>query len=225
MRVFIIIPAYNEEQKIASVILSLRDANYERIVVIDDGSSDQTARLALEAGATVFSHCVNRGQGASLRSGTEYALSNMAEVIVHFDADGQMRVEDIARLVKILIDERLDVVLGSRFSGIDSNIPRTRRLVLFGARWFNRIFLGIRVMDPSSGFRVLTRNAASRLVIKHDRMAHCSQLLADMFSLKLRVKEMPVEIKYTDYSLKKGQRGFHGFRIIWDLLFRKLWDM
>lgn len=222
MNVYIVIPAFNEAVKIGEVIDSLREHGYSNIVVVDDCSTDLTSNVCMSRGVCVLTHIVNRGQGASLQTGTAYALSCGADFIVHFDADGQMRAEDIRRLLFEFDTGLYDVVIGSRFGVIKNEIPPLRRFLHMGIGFFNKIFLGISMEDPQSGFRVLSRRSSEVLEIKHDRMAHCSQLLQDMRFKGLRIKEVPVFIRYTKYSLSKGQRFTDAFKVAFELFLGKL---
>lgn len=222
MNIWIVIPAYNEAQKIKEVITDLKKNNFKNIVVIDDASADMTSEVAAQQAVHVLLHKVNRGQGAALATGTQYALLNDADIIVHFDADGQMQAKDIPTLVKALGSKDVDVAIGSRFLSKESNIPALRKVLLAGARIFNRVFLGITLKDPQSGFRAMKRIAAEQIKIKHDRMAHCSQMLHDMYEQGLTIQEVPVEIRYTEYSLHKGQNSFDAIKIVWDLLIGKI---
>ena len=127
--VTVVIAAYNEAAVIARVVGELVRAGYP-VVVVDDGSRDDTAALARAAGAVVIAHPFNLGQGAALQTGIDYALAQGAQVIVTFDADGQHRIADIARLVGALAAEQADFALGSRFLGRSPNLPALRRLLL-----------------------------------------------------------------------------------------------
>ena len=120
--VYVICPAFNEARTIAGVLAGLAGQGYE-IVVVDDGSSDGTRRVAETMATTVISHPVNLGQGAALKTGIDYALSRGAEFIVTFDTDGQHRVSDIPRLLEALQRERADFALGSRFLGSAQRTP------------------------------------------------------------------------------------------------------
>lgn len=222
MKVYIIIPAYNESQTLPNVIRELLDFGYENIVVVDDGSKDNTYKLIRDFNIHTLQHIINRGQGAALKTGTNYALMQGADIIVHFDADGQMRVQDIETLVKPLIEEDYDIVMGSRFLGAPQNMPLKRKVLLKGAKTFNKVFLGINMQDPQSGFRALSRESAKTIKIKHDRMAHCSQILQDIIKKDLKVKEVPVTINYTEYSLQKGQKSTDALKIVLDLFLRKI---
>ena len=220
MKIYAVIPAYKEEEKIGEVVRSVL-AYAEKVVVVDDCSRDLTAAMAAQAGAEVLSLAVNRGQGAALRVGTRWALDDGAEIIVHFDADGQFRAEDISRSVEPIASGRADVVLGSRFLDGNTKMPASKRyLIMPTARLVNLLLLGVRLTDPQSGFRVLSAAAARRLEWRQDRMAHCSEILAQIYKHKLKVEEFPITVTYYGY----GQRMTGGFRIIFDLLLKRLLD-
>lgn len=219
---FIIIPARNESASITTVINSLKKKGYTKIIVVDDGSNDNTNLLAEQAGATTIKHYINRGQGAALRTGTEYALSKGADIIVHFDADGQMRAEDIAKVIKPLTDGKADVSFGSRFLSNESNIPAVRRAILILGRIFMRTLFKVTTTDPQSGFRALTKKAANTIEITQRGMPHCSEILAQVHKKKIAFTEVPVTIIYTDYSKKHGQSNVEAVRIAAKLLWSKL---
>lgn len=220
--IFIVIPARNESAIIATIINSLKKQNYTNIIVVDDGSTDTTSHIAEETGATVIKHYINRGQGAALRTGTEHALAQGADIIVHFDADGQMRVEDIAKVIKPLIEGHADVSFGSRFLSNESNIPHVRRILLILGRIFMRTLFKVTTTDPQSGFRALTKKAAQTIEITQRGMPHCSEILAQVHKKKIAFTEVPVTIIYTDYSKKHGQSNIEALRIATKLLLSKL---
>lgn len=218
MDIYVVIPAYNEEQKIVEVVKGLQSSGYKNIVVVDDASSDLTYQKAQHCNdVVVLQHVINRGQGAALATGTQYALSQNADYIVHFDADGQMNAQDIPKLIDAFKGANtVDVVIGSRFGG-ETKIPPLRKFLLWGIRVFNRFIMGVTLRDPQSGFRVLSRHAAEMIEIKQDRMAHCSQMMKDMHQKKLKIVEVPVTIVYTEYSLGKGQSFKDVFKVVWEL--------
>ncbi len=217
-KIIAVIPAYNEAKTIREVISGVKE-EVDEVVVVDDASIDGTGGEAIMAGAKVLAHLVNRDQGAALKTGTYYALSKGADIIIHFDADGQHRVEDIKKLVEPLLKGEAEVVLGSRFMGEVSNIPPLRKIVLFLGKLFNRLFLGVKLTDPQSGLRALSRRAAEQIEITEDGMAHCSEILGQI--KKMRVKEVPVVVNYTKYSKSKGQSSWNAFRIGLRLIFKK----
>ena len=128
--VFIVVPAYNEAKKIGRVIRDLFQHGYENVVIVDDGSSDDTYVEAKKTGASVLRHEVNRGQGAALQTGNEFALARGARLIAHFDADEQMNAGDIGGAIEKMRQENLDVVLGSRFLGRATGIPWTKKFFI-----------------------------------------------------------------------------------------------
>jgi len=202
---------------IGRVVSELRRAGY-LTVVVDDGSADATGQIAAAAGAHLVTHPLNLGQGAALQTGMDYALSRGAEVLVTFDADGQHRVADIRRLVEALARERADFALGSRFLGEAQDLPPLRRLILRAATVFTRLTTGLRLTDSHNGLRALTRQGAAAIRLRQNRMAHASEILAEIARSRLPYVEVPVSIEYTAYSLAKGQRLSDSVLILLDLL-------
>ena len=219
--VFIVVPAYNEESVVRQVVTELR-AEYSRVVVVDDGSQDRTAGEARAAGAVVLRHILNRGQGAAIQTGIDYALRHGAEFVVTFDADGQHRPEDVARALDLLEKAGADVAIGSRFLELRSEIPAVRRWLLRTATRFMRITSGVVLTDAHNGFRVLRRNAARKIRITLDAMAHASEIVDQISSHGLKVVEVPVVIRYSEYSRRKGQSSLAAVRIAFDYLFKRL---
>jgi len=219
--VWVVVPAYNEARVVAGVVAELKpDAH--RIVVVDDGSSDSTAEMAAECGAVVLRHPINLGQGAALQTGIEFALARGAELIVTFDADGQHRTADVARLIDALEAERADFALGSRFLGSAVNIPPLRRMLLRAATLFTRLTTGLALTDAHNGLRAMTRRGALRIRLRQNRMAHASEILGQIAASGLKYVEVPVTIDYSSYSRAKGQRSGDLIVILLDLFARRL---
>ncbi len=221
MKTFIVIPAYNESGKICSVIKSLKKEGYNSIVVVDDGSKDNTYDIARKAGATVLRHVINRGQGAALKTGIEFALSKGADYIVTFDADGQHNPKEIKRLIEPL-KKGYDIAVGSRFLNKNSNTPLVRRLFLKAGALSFRLFYHVKLSDSHNGFRAMTRKAAEKIRIRADDMSHASQIVEEIYNNRLKYKEVPVSIRYTAYSKQKGQRTINAFRILTRMIVDKL---
>jgi polyprenyl-phospho-N-acetylgalactosaminyl synthase len=219
---WVICAAYNEATTIGHVAAELRRAGH-RVVVVDDGSRDTTRHIAAAAGAEVVVHPVNLGQGAALQTGIDYALSQGADILVTFDADGQHRVADIPVLVEALRRERADFALGSRFLGQTHNLPTLRRWVLYAATIFTRFTTGLRLTDSHNGLRALTRRGAAAIRLRQNRMAHASEILVEIAQSGLRYVEVPVTIEYTAYSLAKGQRIGDSVTILLDLFAQELY--
>ncbi len=219
--VYVVIPAYNEDASVYEVVLEVRE-RYEHVVLIDDGSSDETAAEARRAGATVLRHAINRGQGAALQTGIEFSVICGAQVVVTFDADGQHRVEDIGPLVEALEQRGADVAIGSRFLSLRSNVPAMRRLMLRAATLFMRFTSGVALTDAHNGLRAIRRDAAARIHLTIDGMAHASEIVDQIDRLRARVVEVPVIIRYSDYSLRKGQSNLAAFRIAFQYLMKRI---
>lgn len=217
--VWVVVPAFNEESVVGEVIHGLL-GSFANVICIDDASSDRTHEVALSAGATVLRHVVNLGQGASLQTGIDYALSVGAEIVVTFDSDGQHRVEDALRLVERISQGDVDVALGSRFLERGTNFSWQKRAVLRLATAFGNLTSRIHLTDAHNGLRAFTRDAASRIHIYQNRMAHASEIVSQISQLQLRYAEVPVQVLYTDYSRAKGQSVWNSVNILRDLLVR-----
>lgn len=175
--IFVVLPAFNEEKKIGRVIRGLFEHGFNQVVVVDDGSLDNTSQEAVNAGATVLNHSINRGQGAALQTGNDYALQNGAEIIVHFDADEQFNPADIKSGIDRLCLESADVLLGSRFLDNRSRIPFFKKYAILPvSRFINNLFSGLKLTDVHNGFRIMTRQAAEKICITQAGMAHNSEI-------------------------------------------------
>jgi polyprenyl-phospho-N-acetylgalactosaminyl synthase len=216
-----VIPAYNENQSLAAVVKSIDHLGYS-VVVVDDHSADDTQKVALKSGAWVVRHPINLGQGAALQTGIKFAINKGAEAIVTFDADGQHQVSDAQFMLEQLSGGAVDVVLGSRFlRGVPDSMPTMRFFILKLAIIFTRVTSRLRVTDTHNGLRVFRASAASRLNLQQNRMAHASEILSQIRKLGLSYVEYPTDIKYTSYSISKGQKSSNFISIIFELLIGK----
>ncbi len=217
-KIFCIIPAFNEQKNIAKVLAQVKPI-VDEVVVVDDGSTDKTAQIANQAGVVVLRHLFNRGQGAALQTGNQYALSKGADIIVHFDADGQFLAQEIKDVVRPIKAGEAQIVFGSRFLEKKSDIPKFKKYILLPiARLVNYLLLGVRFSDPQSGFRAFSRQAAQKIKIENDGMAHCSEILAQALKSGYKIKEVPITVIYHHF----GQRLGGGVRIVKDLILARL---
>ncbi|MBI4918743.1 glycosyltransferase family 2 protein [archaeon] len=221
MNTFVVIPAFNEEKKIGDVIKELKNKNYNNLIVVDDGSQDKTAEIAQNAGAEVLVHAINRGQGAALKTGIKHCLSKNADVIVTFDSDGQHLPEDISKLTAPILNNEAEICIGSRFLENTTNAPFIRRLFLRGGAILLSRMYGLNLTDSHNGLRAFSRTAAQKINLTADRMEHASEILEQISKNKLVYKEVPVTIKYTQYSLNHGQRSWDAFKILYRMFFRR----
>lgn len=212
-----IVPAYNEEKNIGSVVRSLF-RHVDQVVVVDDCSRDRTADEAKAAGAVVLVHEINRGQGAALETGHTYARQAGAKYVIHFDGDGQFSVDDIRPALEHLQKHNADILLGSRFLDARSNVPWLKKYFLHPiAKIINRLFGGLYLSDVHNGFRVLSRRALDHIEINQDRMAHATEIPYLVRKHNLAYVEFPVKVTYKEY----GQSGLSGIAIVKDLFLDK----
>jgi glycosyltransferase involved in cell wall biosynthesis len=213
---------YNDEKMILKVIESLTSKGFKNIIIVDDGSKDNGYEVVKKSGkAIITKHIINRGQGAALQTAMEIALDRGAEYIVHFDSDGQHDVSDIDLMLNTLIEEKYDIVLGSRFLK-ENKVPKGKVLVLKLGIIFTYLLSNILLTDAHNGFRVMTVGTAKKLDLQYDRMEHASEIVDKIKKLNLRYKEVPVTIHYTEYSMSKGQSISNSFNIAGKLILAKL---
>ncbi|MDD3645916.1 MAG: DUF2304 family protein [Candidatus Gracilibacteria bacterium] len=224
-----IIPSYNEGKVIMSTLKNIIEHGYKNIIVVNDGSKDdsRTRIKKLSEDIIVLNHFKNRGQGAALETGFEYVRRyGKVDYVITFDADGQHSLEDLKEFEKYLHKhEDVEVLLGSRFLGKKKvGIPLTRKIILKLGILFTFFISQINLTDTHNGFRVIKRKALDKIRITIDGMGHASEILDIIAKEKIMYKEIPVTIKYTDYSLAKGQSSSNAIsialRIIWNKFFR-----
>ena len=221
MKALIVIPALNESQTIGSVIHSLpkRLKGVGRIdcLVVDDGSNDQTSKIAHKAKALVIKHMINRGAGAATRTGLDYARVNSYDIVVSFDADGQHNPDDIERLIAPIVKKQADLVIGSRLKN-SQKMPLDRFLLNWAANLMTLMLYGVFSTDSQSGLRAFSKKSLTCIEISSNRMEFSSEILLEAKRNKLKVMELPVGAIYTHYSKTKGQKNTNAlpvaFRIV-----------
>lgn len=196
MKIVVTIPAFNEGDTIEQVINGIKktmdgfEYNYE-IIVVDDGSKDNTKIIAENAGAVVYSSPYNMGLAETFRIEMKKALDHEADVIVHIDADGQYRAEDIPLLINALVDENYDLVLGSRFAGTIEEMPFIKKI---GNRLFSRVLsqiTNVKITDGQTGFRVFTKEVAEKIEIISTHTYTQEQIIKSVRS-GFKIKEVPI---------------------------------
>jgi len=214
---YIIVPAYNEEKVIRTTVEELQQT-FSNVVVVNDGSSDNTLPILRELRVHTITHLINIGQGAALQTGITHALRMGAKAIVSFDADGQHRVSDVIGMLTELDKHDCDVVLGSRFLGSAEGISAPRRLLLKAAVIFSNITTRVKLTDAHNGLRVMNRRAAACLDITQFGMAHATEIIQQFHDAGMNIREYPVTVRYTDYSRAKGQHSLNAINVLLDLL-------
>jgi glycosyltransferase involved in cell wall biosynthesis len=219
---WIVIAAYDEKTRIRQTIDELFGAGYSNVIVVDDCSTDGTFESLLGLNVHLIRHPINCGQGAALQTGLMFALRAQAQYLVTFDADGQHSSAEIIYLLKPLESNECDVTLGSRFLGRTIDMPTSRLFILKAGILFTRFVSKIKVTDTHNGFRALSRFAAEQISLKYNRMEHASEILDQIARLKLRYKEVPNTITYSQDSLQKGQRNRDAVKIAVKFLLGKI---
>ena len=204
-KVFIVIPCYNEAKVIAKLIKDIKKEGWRNIIVVDDGSTDNTFQQAKKEGAVVLRHLINRGKGAAVKTGLEFAKRKGALVVVTIDGDGQNSPKEIKKLVEE-IKKGPEVVMGSRFANKQNKIPAFNKIANIFANFLIFLLYGIMVSDSQSGFRAYSKKAIDLLDLRFDRYEFDSEVIREIAKNKLSYKEVPIEVFYTKYSLSKMQK-------------------
>lgn len=216
-KVAIVIPLYNEEKVIQGVLEELQTMypSYH-IIVVDDCSSDKSYEKASLKGIYMLKHIINLGQGAALQTGLEYALTIGCDYAITFDSDGQHNPYDIAPFVEALENNEADIVLGSRFLGKTENMPTRKKYLLQASRIFTWLTTGLWLTDSHNGFRAIHISKYPNFKIIQNRMAHASEIISIIKTLNMKYIEKPCEIRYTEYTIEKGQSMWNSINIILD---------
>jgi len=193
-KVIVTIPAFNEEKYIGTVVLKARQYANE-VIVLDDGSTDDTSEIARLAGATVIRHKENKGYGAAVQSLLAEAKRREPDVAVLLDADFQHNPQEIPYLIEP-ISEGFDIVIGSRKQQ-RANIPLYRRVGQRVISYFSYILSREKVSDSESGFRVFSKKAIAVLELSENGMSISAETIADAAEKGLKIIEMPISIRYT----------------------------
>ena len=217
-KICILIPVYNEEKKIGSVVSELLKI-FPNIVVVNDGSSDSTSQILKNLNETVLNHLVNLGQGAAISTGFKYIeeLKNIKAVIT-FDADGQHSVEDAKAFANEILVCDEEIIFGSRFLDNKSNTPFFKKLALLIVVIFTNKLSKIKLTDAHNGLKALKKTCLNKIDITIDGFAFESQIIHLASKKRIPYKEMPTNIIYTDYSKNKGQKLRNGLVVLEDIL-------
>ncbi len=221
-----VIPAYNEEVSIAQTLREIkRDFPKSEIFVVNDGSKDKTRELAKKEGVHVLTHVINRGLGASLATGIKGALQkSSAGIIITFDADLQHTPADVKKLVKPILNNEADAVIGSRFLSREDleMMPFTKKVGNYFLTGITNFFSNSRITDSQSGLRALNRKAAGKIQIASDRYEVSSEIIHELEGHRMRIKEVPMKAIYDKRSAAKGTNIKSGVHILFGILSKKI---
>lgn len=230
VKVCIIIPAFNEADVISEVIKNVKQTfsktKYDyTVLVIDDGSEDNTALLAEDSGAKLIKHILNSGAGGATATGLSYANQNGYNIAATMDADGQHKSDDVLKGVNILNESKnIDLLIGSRL--IDSSgMSKVKVIGNKGLSLVTNLIFGISSTDSQSGLRVFSEKALKSLRWKTNGYEFCSEMLWRAKQIGLRIDEYPIQAIYTDYSKSKGQNNWNAINIVGSLIRRRLTEI
>ncbi len=225
MKLGIVIPAYNEASAIEEVIRQL-PSKLPRIseiipIIIDDSSTDDTVATVKRIGARCLHHRLNLGQGGATMTGFQAARRLNCDVVVTLDGDGQHDPREIKKLIRPILRDNIDVVLGSRL--LDKKaMPLAKRAVNSLATVVTFVFAGLWVSDSQSGYKAFSRRALSQVNLESVGYEFCTELIREVRVRGLRYTEVPIKTIYTEYSRKKGQLLWNSFNIVVSLLTRSI---
>lgn len=220
--IFVVLPAFNEGERIQNVIKNVKKQGYQNIIVVDDGSTDLTGQIAKDSGAKVITHIINRGPGAATQTAFTYALSKGAEIVVTMDADGQHQAEDIQTLLEELDKSGMDVVIGSRFKNNKNKIPFLRTIFNMIASMITFMLSSIWLSDSQTGFKAMTSYALSKISITSSGFEFCTEIIMQIRHHSLKYKEVPISVEYSKESMGKGQNFAMGISTLFRLFLQAL---
>lgn len=204
-KIYVVIPAFNEEGAILDVLKEIKDAGHKNIILVDDGSHDDTFVKAGDLEDIIaLRHFINRGKGAAVKTGIEAAKIMGADIVVTLDADGQHDPKDIAKMIK-LIQAGYDVALGTRLKD-PKGMPKYKILANHLGNFFTWLIYGLWVTDSQSGFRAYSKKALDLIDTKTDRYEYDSEIIREIYRNGLKHIETPVKVRYTEYSMNKKNK-------------------
>lgn len=223
IKTVIVIPAYNESAVIQQVVQDVINHGFSSIIVVDDGSSDNTGRKALAGGALLVTHRFNRGKGAATKTGIEAAKLLHADIIVTMDADGQHQAKDIKNLIHPIITGQAEVALGTR-AWDSQEVPRHKIITNQVGNAFTWLLHRQWVQDSQSGLRAYSRHAASLINTQANFYDYESEVIKEIHRHRLSYQEVPINVKYTTYSQSKpNKQSFtNGIKTAYRMLWRMI---
>ncbi len=222
-KTFIVIPAKDESTRIGGVLSKLLNLGFENIVVVDDGSMDDTNKVASEFGVNVLEHVINLGAGAATQTGIDYSVRRGADYIVTMDADHQHQPEDVMNLVKMLVEEKVDIVIGSRFIDKENDIPTSRIFYNKIANWITYFLTGVKVTDSQSGMKAFTKKFAKQSRLNFNGFEFSVEMIRYIKLNKSDFLEYPIKVIYTEDTMSKGQSFFTGVKMLGKLMRMNRW--
>jgi len=212
LKVIIGIPAFNEEKNIGQLIVNLKK-KYDHVLVCDDGSSDTTSNIASEMGAIVVKHSQNQGYGSAIKTIFSESKKIDCDILITFDADGQHQISEIDDILKPIMDNTADIVIGSRFLGKTKNLPKYRKFGIKTITGLTNIMTGSNISDSQSGFRAYSQKVLQEIFPTESGMGISTEILIKAIKKKMRITEIPITITYDNNTHSKEPIS-HGTSVI-----------
>ncbi|MBP7741055.1 glycosyltransferase family 2 protein [Candidatus Woesebacteria bacterium] len=216
-KIIIVIPAFNEAKWLAKVINDVKREGFMNIVVVDDGSTDNTCEVAERENVIVIKHLINRGPGAATQTGLMFAKLKDADMAVTIDADGQHDPKDIKRLIEEMESQKLDLVFGSRFLEKSNRIPLLKKIFNKIADFITFVLSTLWVSDSQTGLKVFSKKALEKIIINTSGFEFCTEIFMQVRLNKLKFEEVPIKVNYEVESQKKGQNFATGISTLFKL--------
>ena len=218
MEIVVGIPAFNEEKNIAAIILKLKKIT-NTIIVCNDGSSDLTNKIAEELGAIVINHSKNLGYGAAIRSIFLKAKEMNSDILVTFDADGQHRIEDIKQVIQPIIENKTDIVIGSRFLNEEKNeVPEYRKVGIKIITKVTNVSIDQKITDSQSGFRAYSKQVLEKLSPSDVGMGISTEILIKSSKMGFKILEVPIKILYEGENTSTHNPIAHGTSVLFSTI-------
>jgi glycosyltransferase involved in cell wall biosynthesis len=216
--IVVAIPAFNEEIAIGSMVL--RSRKYaDKVIVVDDGSKDRTAEIANMAGAEVIHHFINRGKGAAIKDAFEYATKANADILVLIDGDGQHNPDEIPVLLAPILKGEVDMVNGSRFlANVGNHVPKYRRFGLEVLTMATNAGTQMNITDTQNGFRAFSKKTFNSFSFGQSGMAIESEMLMDAAKSEMRIKEVPIDVRYDVDHASTYNPFKHGITVLGQII-------
>jgi glycosyltransferase involved in cell wall biosynthesis len=216
LKIVIGIPAYNEEKNIGSIILKLKQ-KYDKIIVCDDGSTDMTSSISTTLGAVVVKHKKNQGYGAAIRTIFDEFKKTDSDILVTFDADGQHKISEIESMVKPILENTADIVIGSRFLGKTIDLPKYRKIGIKTITGLTNAITGTKISDSQSGFRAYSKKTLNQISLIESGMGISTEILIKSSKKNMRIFEVPITILYSETTHSQEPIS-HGTSVIMSMI-------
>ena len=221
MKTVAVIPTYNAGRTISKIVQETKKY-VDRVIVVDDCSSDDTAKIVQRLDVEYLLHSKNRGQGAATRTGMKIAIGLGANIIVTLDSDGQHEPSEIPQILKPILEDKADMVIGARFIN-KTRVPCYRKFGIDLINWLYNVHNGKKLTDTQSCFRAYTKQLIEKFIIEEDSFGFSTEVLTKIKKMKARMVEVPVSCIYHNLEQDSTMNPIkHGLEVAWKTIWWRL---